>query len=145
MAMAELAESDMFTAPFASTTTVVPTHADPLLPPLSRSQYVPAGSPVAIGATGVIDAVPRLMATKPLLPREKAIAFAPSSHQWLTSVPATRRRKPTMATMYGSRCSHTHWPIVAVSRLAAQITLLVLPLASDGGPMSRPADVRSKA
>src|SRR5207249_1114857 len=80
-----------------------------------------------------------LMATKPLSPRENAIALVPSSHQWLTSVPATTRRKPTMFRIYGSRCSQTHCPIVAVSRLEAQVTLLVLPAASEGGPVEFPA------
>src|SRR5258707_4095106 len=76
-----------------------------------------------------------LIATKPLAPRENAIAFAPLSHQWLMSVPATTWRKPTMFRIDGSRCSHTHWPTVAVSRLAAQLTAVVQPFASDGGPI----------
>src|SRR5258705_11473022 len=80
-----------------------------------------------------------LMATKPLSPRVNAIALAPSSHQWFTSVPATTLRKATMLRIDGSRCSHTHWPIVAVSRLEAQVTAVVQPLASDGGPMEFPA------
>src|SRR2546430_288834 len=80
----------------------------------------------------------RLMATKPLSPRENATALAPSSHQWFTSLPATSFRKETILRMYGSRCSHTHWPTVAVSRLDAQVTSLVLPFASDGGPKSFP-------
>ena len=98
---------------------------------------MPGGIPVAtVAATGALS---RLMATKPLLPREKARALAPLSHQWLMSVPATTRRKLTMFRRNGSRCSHTHWPIVAVSRLGAQVTSLVQPSASDGGPIEFPA------
>src|SRR5258706_7376884 len=81
---------------------------------------------------------PLLIATNPLVPRENAIAFAPLSHQWLMSVPATTWRKPTMFRIDGSRCSHTHWPTVAVSRLAAQLTAVVQPLASDGRPIELP-------
>src|SRR2546430_17581780 len=81
----------------------------------------------------------RLMATKPLSPRENATALAPSSHQWFTSLPATSFRKETILRMYGSRCSHTHSPAVAVSRLGGQGTSLVLPSASDGGAMWVPA------
>src|SRR5512146_1568273 len=93
--------------------------------------------PVAIVVSSA--AASRLIATNPLSPREKAIASAPSSHQWLTSLPATTRRNRTMFLMAGSRCSHTHWPVVAVSRLDAQVTSLVLPLPSEGGPMALPA------
>src|SRR5690348_9245007 len=75
------------------------------------------------------------MATNPLFPREKAIALAPLSHQWLMSVPATTRRKRTMFLIAGSRCSHTHSPSTAVSRLDAQVTFTVQPLASEGGPI----------
>ncbi|OLC42555.1 MAG: hypothetical protein AUI89_02600 [Gemmatimonadetes bacterium 13_1_40CM_3_65_8] len=65
-------------APVASTTTVFA---------LKRSWYVPAVIAVVTAVSTV--PVPPLMATKPLSPREKAIAFAPLSHQWLMSVPAT--------------------------------------------------------
>ena len=78
--------------------------------------------------------VPLLMATNPLLPRENAIALAPLSHQWFTSVPATTWRKLTIFKIEGSRCSQTHWPIPAVSRLEAQTTGVVQPVASEGGP-----------
>src|SRR5258708_11542727 len=81
---------------------------------------------------------PLLIATNPLVPREKAMAFAPLSHQWLMSVPATTWRKPTMFRIDGSRCSHTHWPTVAVSRLAAQLTAVGQPFPSDGRPISLP-------
>src|SRR4029077_7053159 len=77
----------------------------------------------------------RLIATNPLAPRENAMALAPSSHQWLTSVPATSFRKATMPRIDGSRCSHTHAPSLAVSRLDAHVTGSVQPLASEGGPM----------
>src|SRR5712691_13485200 len=92
-----------------------------------------------VATVAVTAALPTLMATKPLSPREKAIALAPVSHQWLMSVPATTRRKLTMFRMAGSRCSHTHSPIIAVSRLDAHVTALVQPLASDGGPIALPA------
>src|SRR5260370_42407168 len=61
----------------------------------------------------------RLMATNPLPPRAKAIALPPLSHQWSIGMPATTRRKPTMAAISGSRCSHTQVAIVAGSRLGA--------------------------
>src|SRR5712691_5694856 len=75
-----------------------------------------------------------LIATKPLSPRENAIAFAPLSHQWLISLPATMWRKLTIFRIEGSRCSQTHWPAAAVSRLEAQVTAVVQPFGSDGGP-----------
>src|SRR5216117_1341321 len=50
-----------------------------------------------------------------------------------------------MFRMYGSRCSHTHWPIVAVSRLDAHVTSFVLPPASDGGPIMFPPTVERVA
>src|SRR5947207_12673214 len=81
---------------------------------------------------------PLLIATNPLVPREKAIALAPLSHQWFTSAPATRWRKLTIFKIEGSRCSQTHVPVVAVSRLDAQDTAVVQPLASDGGPIALP-------
>src|SRR5882762_5800336 len=80
-----------------------------------------------------------LIATNPLSPRENAMALAPSSHQWFTSVPATTLRNPTMRSIERSRCSHTHWPTVAVSKLDAHVTAVVQPLASDGGPIAFPA------
>src|SRR2546422_5801291 len=75
-----------------------------------------------------------LIATKPLSPRENAIAFAPLSHQWLMSLPATMWRKLTIFKIDGSRCSQTHWPAAAVSRLDAQVTAVVQPFPPDGGP-----------
>src|SRR5712691_2837153 len=75
-----------------------------------------------------------LIATNPLVPRENAIAFAPLSHQWLMSLPATTWRKLTIFEIEGSRCSQTHWPAPAVSRLEAQVTGSVQPYGSDGGP-----------
>src|SRR5206468_4164415 len=107
-----------------------------LRPPVSRSQYVPGAKPVGTVTASVVPS--RLIATNPLLPRENAIAFAPSSHQLVTSVPATVRRKRTMLRRYGSRCSHTQSPNVAVSRLEAQRTGSVHPFASDGGPIEFP-------
>src|SRR5207247_6953820 len=97
----------------------------------------PGGIPVAIVVS--TTALSRLMATNPLSPRENAIAFSPLSHQWLRSVPATVLRNATMRRMEGSRCSHTHRPIAAVSRLEAQVTAVVQPFASEGGPMEFPA------
>src|SRR5213075_2831344 len=75
-----------------------------------------------------------LIATKPLSPRENAIALAPLSHQWLMSAPATTWRKLTIFRIDGSRCSQTHCPAVAVSRLDAHVTGNVQPFASEGGP-----------
>src|SRR6266516_817154 len=129
-------------APAGPTATESPAQAAAISPPVKMSQYVPGGIPVA---TVVSTPAPsQLMATKPLSPRENAMALVPSSHQWLTSVPATTLRKATMPRMYGSRCSHTHWPTVAVSRLDAHVTAVVQPFASDGGPMEFPAG-QSKA
>src|SRR2546422_2556613 len=124
-------------APAESTATESPAQAAATSPPVKMSQYVPGSIPVAIVVSTA--ALSRLMATKPLVPREKAMALAPSSHQWLTSVPATSFRKATIPRMDGSRCSHTHTPIVAASRLDAHVTSLVLPPASDGGPIMFPA------
>src|SRR5258705_6873162 len=78
--------------------------------------------------------VPLLIATNPLLPRENAIALAPLSHQWFTSVPATTWRKLTIFRIDGSRCSQTHSPPPAVSRLDAQETAGGQPFAAQGGP-----------
>src|SRR2546421_9756717 len=100
--------------------------------PAIRSRYVPAAIPVVIVVSGPV--VSLLLATKPLSPRESAIAFAPLSHQWLMSLPATTWRKLTIFRIDGSRCSQTHWPPAAVSRLDAQVTAVVQPFASDGGP-----------
>src|SRR2546422_1471246 len=105
--------------------------------PLRRSRYVPAVIPVVTVASSVLE--PPLIATKPLSPRENAIALAPLSHQWLMSVPATTWRKLTMLRIERSRCSQTHCPIVAVSRLDAHVTFTVHPFASDGGPIEFPA------
>src|SRR5688500_2811403 len=144
MAIAVNAGSDSWTAPDASTVTVVPVQAAPFRPPVSRSQYVPAGRPLEIEAAS--DVTSRLIATNPLSPRENAIACWPLLHQRLTSLPATKRRKPTMRAIEGSRCSQPHWPIVAVSRLEAQLTALVSLATFDGGPASSPAWLfRSKA
>src|SRR2546426_2497384 len=74
-----------------------------------------------------------LIATKPLSPRENAMEFAPLSHQWLMSLPATMWRKLTIFRIEGSRCSQTQ-PTLAVSRLDAHVTAVVQPFASDGGP-----------
>src|SRR5438132_153021 len=84
-------------APLGATVTEVPTHAAPLRPPVSRSQYTPGGTVVATVVASAV--VPRLIATKPLSPRENAIALMPSSHQSTTSVPATVRRKRTIPRM----------------------------------------------
>jgi hypothetical protein len=78
------------------------------------------------------------MATNPSVPRAKAIARAPLSHQFVIAVPATTLRKPTMVLIEGSRCSQTHSPMTAVSREVAQVTGCVHPLASDGGPIELP-------
>src|SRR5258706_1674012 len=78
--------------------------------------------------------VPLLIATNPLLPRENAIALAPLSHQWFTSVPATTWRKLTIFKIDGSRCSQTHWPAPAVSRLVAPLTGHLQPTPCEGGP-----------
>src|ERR1051325_6108371 len=91
-----------------------------------------------VGMEATMSAGSLLIATNPLSPREKAIALAPSSHQWFWSVPATTRRKLTMFRTYGSRCSHTHFPISAVSRLEEQVTGRVHPSASEGGPIEFP-------
>src|SRR2546428_9390171 len=120
-----------------STATGSPAQAAANSPPVRMSQYVRGSIPVAIVVSTATAA--RLMATKPLVRREKAMALAPSSHQWLTSVPATSFRKATIPRMDGSRGSHTHWPTVAASRLDAHVTALVLPPASDGGPIMFPA------
>src|SRR5258705_1150416 len=77
---------------------------------------------------------PLLIATNPLLPRENAIALAPLSHQWFTSVPATMWRKLTIFRIDGSRCSQTHWPAPAVSRVDAQETAVGQAFASEGRP-----------
>src|SRR5216110_1906660 len=100
--------------------------------PAIRSRYVPAAIPVVIVVSRLV--VSLLIATKPLSPRENAIALAPLSHQWLISLPATTCRKRTMFLMDGSRCSQTHWPALAVSRLVAHVTGNVQPAASEGGP-----------
>src|SRR5207247_11258050 len=92
--------------------------------------------PVAtVVSTGALS---RLIATKPLSPREKAMALPPSSHHLLMSVPATSFRKATIPRMYGPRCSHTRWPTVAPSRHDAHLTPFVSPPASAGGPIQLP-------
>src|SRR5439155_26188465 len=101
--------------------------------PEIKSRYVPGAMPVVMVVSWVLGSL--LIATKPWAPREKAIALAPLSHQLLIFVPATTCRKLTICRIDGSRCSHTQCPIVAVSRLAAQVTAVVQPFASEGGPM----------
>src|SRR5262245_29346239 len=133
MATAEFVGSVICTLLVESTTNDVPTQTPALFPPPITSQYVPGAIPVTT-VVSTVD-VSRLIATNPFVPRENAIAFAPLSHQWLTSVPATTLRNRTMFRIDGSRCSHTHSPSTAVSRLDVQVTLLVLPFESDGGPI----------
>src|ERR1051326_5280138 len=91
-----------------------------------------------VGTVATMSAGSLLIATNPLSPREKAMAVGASSHQWFWAVPATTRRKLTMFRRYGSRCSHTHLPISAVSRLEEQVTGRVQPSASEGGPIEFP-------
>src|SRR5262245_55150691 len=122
--------------PAADTTIDAPTHPPELRPPPIRSQYVPDAIPVATVDCTRVD--PLLIETNPLSPRVKAIALAPSSHQWFTSVPATIRLNATMFRIDGSRCSHTQSPICAVSIDAAHCKGVVLPAASDGGPIELP-------
>ena len=79
IAIAELGSRWIETAPAVSTTIDLPVHDAPVKPPVRTSQYVPGGMPVAtVVSTGALS---RLIATKPLSPREKAMALAPSSHQ----------------------------------------------------------------
>ncbi len=62
--------------------------------PCWTSQYEPAGSEV--WKVRAIAPLSRLIATKPLPPRPKAIALLPSDHQSVSPAPATALRKPTM-------------------------------------------------
>ncbi len=64
----------------------------------------------------------RLIATKPLSPRENAMALPPLCQRPARAVPATARRKPVMARITGSRCSQTHSPMLTVSKVAPQRT-----------------------
>src|SRR5689334_8886278 len=88
-------------------------------------QYVPAARPVC---RVWLRARPAslLMATKPRLPRPKAIWLAPLDHQFVMVVAeAAVLRQATMLAMARWRCSQTHTPL--------QPGVVGRPLPSDGG------------
>lgn len=126
-----VSESEMYPSPSSSLTTTAFPVQRPFLDklPLMMSQYVPFGRQVCI----VCPMLPPLVkATKPALPRQKAICWSPFDHQLLMLVPSTAFLNPTMLYISRQRCSQTH-PLSQTPSLLGTGPI-IRPLLSWGGP-----------
>ncbi len=138
MASAESAGSWTNSVPVESTCRVSPVQP---CPRHRRVSTVAVALRAAYRWSAVTVSGPRLLVDgdESQAPRAKAMAFAPLSHQWLIGCPPRRGGSATMLRIAGSRCSQTHWPNVAVSRLAAQVRARVFPLRVRRRPHGVPA------